>query len=88
MEYTIMLTNEENQTLQAALPTKYITNGVVLTAQEVLTTIIHNEIAQIAQESERIQVAEQVKAKWDTMTEDEKTNIKNMVIDLSEKEMI
>ena len=80
MKYTITLTAAEDAILQAALPTRFTINGVTPTAQEVLTKIIKNEIKCLEMESERMQIAEQIKSNWANLKEEEKEAIKKIVI--------
>ena len=79
MNHTITLTTEEETFLQSILERKFKTNGVVPTIDQVLTKFIENKLAELKREQDRYTYAEKVKSKWDSLTDEEKTQIKSIV---------
>ena len=79
MIHTITLTDDEETFLNSILATKIITNGVVPTIDQVLTTQVQNKIAELKRKTDKYTYAEQVKSRWDGLTDTQRTQIKDIV---------
>jgi hypothetical protein len=87
-QHEITLTDDEESFLQGILPTKFKTNGVVPTIDEVLQKFVESKIAKLKKETDRYTFAEKVKSKWDSLTDEEKTQIKSVVDKPMKEEML
>ena len=79
MNHTITLTIEEEAFLKSILPTKFKTNGVIPTIDEVLTNYIEKKIAELEREQDKYVYPEKLKSKWDSLPDSVKTQVKTML---------
>ena len=75
MTHTITLSDEEETFLSSILESKFKTNGVVPTVDEVLQKFVENKIAELKRETEPYVYAEKIKSKWNSLPDKVKQQV-------------